>query len=63
MKKGEKFFVVFMDGQDEQFYNQYDTLVDAVTDNEDPVEVFEVTPKSLGKFEAVAQPVKLKRVK
>ena len=54
-------YLVWMDGDDEQYYNLYTSLKDAVIENEG-IEIFKADLKSLGKFEAVVQ-TKLKKIK
>lgn len=58
-----KLFLVWMDGEDEQYYNQYSSLEDAVSSEGDGVEVFTATPVSLGKFERSVKIVKSKKQK
>ncbi len=58
----EKVFLVWQDGVDQQFWNQYESLEDAVSDNQE-VEIYEAIPKLLGKFKVVAQKLKVKKVK
>lgn len=60
----KELFLVWKDDPNEQFYNQYDSLEDAVCDegeNGDAVEVFHVVPKSLGIFRKSYKIVKAKK--
>lgn len=49
-------YVVWMDGEDEQYFNQYNSLEDAVSENPNE-EVFEAKLKSLGRFELFVKKV------
>ena len=59
MSKGEKIYLVWQDGEDENYYNQYESLEDAVSSEEEPVEVFEADLKSLGQFRMQTKVVKI----
>lgn len=53
MNKNKEFFVVWQGGADEQFWNQYDSLEDAVSNEGGKcVEVFSCTPKALGLYDS-----------
>ncbi len=56
-------YLVWMDGEDEQYYNQYFTMADAVSDNGDGVEIYSATPKYRGKFKSKTAIVKIKQRK
>lgn len=59
--KPKELYLVWMDGDDEQYYSQYSSLKDAVIENEG-AEIFKASTKSLGRFQAVVQ-TKLKKAK
>lgn len=69
MDKKAKVYLVFVEEEDDcQYWNQYESLEDAVSateykDEDGAVEVYEATPKLLGRFKAVPQKMKVKRVK
>ncbi len=63
MIKGEKLYLVWQDGEDEQYYEQYESLEDAVTSRDEPVQVYEATVKSIGAYEVLPTKIKLKKVK
>lgn len=62
MKQGKKLYLVWMDGEDEQFYEQYEDLKDVVMSYDAPVQVYEATPKFLGTFTGSTE-VKVKKLK
>lgn len=65
MKKGEKIYLVYDsddDSDDNGYYNQYDTLKDAVRDNEDK-DIFEISLKSLGTFNLKVEEKLIKKKK
>lgn len=63
MENPKKMYLVWMDGVDEQYYNQYFTLEDAVSGHSDGVEVFIADIKFLGNFERSFKIVKSKTKK
>lgn len=63
MERQKELYLVWQDGVDEQFYNQYFTLTDAVSDSESGTEIFKADLKSLGSFELVTKVVKTKKGK
>lgn len=52
MNKQNKVYLVWADGEDEQYWNQFDSLEEAVTyeGGSAPVEVYVATPKRIGRF-------------
>lgn len=63
MPRAKELFLVWMDGEDEQFYNQYFSLTDAVASEGSGVEVFKADLTSLGSFELVTKLKKTKKSK
>lgn len=63
MNKNGKLFLVWQSGENEQFWNQYDSLENAVLSEGDGTEVFEATVKSLGVYERSVKFVKSKKEK
>lgn len=64
----KKIYLVWQDGEDEQYYNIYHSVDDAVASEHDDwengeVEVLEATPKCLGLFKLKTTTVKAKRKK
>ena len=49
--KPKVLYFVYQDGEDEQYYNQYESMEDAVSDSSNPVEVFEAKLNLLGTFQ------------
>ena len=60
MKRQKELF--WQGGADEQFYNQYESLVDAVS-SEEGNEIFEAKLTSLGSYRLVTKMVKEKKSK
>lgn len=61
MKK--EVYLVWQNAEDEQFFNQYDSLEDAVASEENPVEVYLAKPKMLGTFKVATKVVKSRKGK
>jgi hypothetical protein len=57
----DKVYLVWMGGEDEQYYNQYFSLSDAVTSNEEDTEILVADVRSLGRFKVVVKLVKNKK--
>lgn len=64
MNKEKKIYLVFNeDDNDSQFWEQYESLVDAVSSHGDGVEVYTAQPKRLGCFKRKASLVRIKQKK
>lgn len=50
--KPTKLYFVWRPEEDPQYFQQYDTLEEAVDDNDEPVEVYEADLKLVGNFES-----------
>ena len=61
MGRPKTMYMVWMDGDDEQYFNQYWTLEDAVSENPNE-EILEASFKSLGQFKLQVKKV-LKKIK
>ena len=56
-------YLVWQGAEDEQFYNQYTSLVDAVSSEEKGALIFKANLESLGSFELITKLVKNKKRK
>ncbi len=56
-------YLVWQDGEDEQYYNQYTDLVDAVSSEGTDVEIFKADIKSVGTYELITKLVKKTKTK
>jgi len=63
MERQKELFLVWQGGADEQFYNQYESLVDAVSSEEEGTEIFEAKLTSLGSYRLVTKMIKEKKSK
>lgn len=63
MARPKETFLVWQDSEDEQFYNQYSSLTDAVSEEGSDAEIFEATLKSLGKFKLVTKVIRAGKTK
>jgi hypothetical protein len=63
MNKNKNIYLVWQDGEDEQYWNQYESLIDAVTGEPDGAEIFEALPKSIGRYELQTKLKKSKKAK
>lgn len=54
-------YLVWMDGEDEQYYNQYQTIGEAISDNGDGVEIYSARPVYRGRFKSKVAIVKIKK--
>ena len=61
MSKPNELYLVWVGAEDEQYYNQYFTLEDAVRDNDSDTEIFKAEVESLGYFEVVTKLVSKKK--
>lgn len=59
----KELYFVWRGEEDGQYFEQYDSLEDAVTSNSSGVEVFKAELKSLGLFKVVTKVVKAKKGK
>lgn len=46
-----------------EYYNQYDSLNDAVSSEKEPVEVYRAIPRLVGKFKKAAKIIRVKKRK
>ena len=60
MSRPKTMYMVWMDGVDEQYFNQYSSLEDAISENPHD-EIFEANFKSLGRFELFVKKVEEKQ--
>jgi len=60
MKKQKPVYLVWQDGEDLEFWNQYESLNDAVSSEEEPVEVYRAQPRLVGKFKKAAKLIRVK---
>ena len=58
MPQPKELYLVWQDGEDEQYYNQYFSLKDAVSGEVEGAEIFKANVKLLGAFEIVTKLVK-----
>ena len=63
MARAKELFLVWMNGDDEQYYNQYFSLTDAVASEGSNAEIFKADLTSLGSFELVTKLKKTKQKK
>lgn len=59
----KKIYMVWQGGENEQFFNQFETIEDAVYSEGDVAEVYVAEPKYLGKFKRKVEMVKIKKRK
>lgn len=67
MEKPKELFLVWQDSEDELFFNQYETLQDAVAceekDDDESVEVYKASLQRLGEYKITTNVVKQKQPK
>jgi hypothetical protein len=63
MRRPKELFLVWQDGEDEQLYNQYWSLAEAVSGEGESAEIFEAKLTSLGYYKLVTKTVKTKKPK
>ena len=63
MERPKELFLVWQDDESEQFYNQYETLREAVAAEVKGAEVFKAQLSSLGSFEVKTKVIKRKNKK
>lgn len=63
MDQPKKLYLVWKDGEDEQYYNQYFSLEDAVSEEGDGVEVLQAKLTPIGAYKRSVRIVKTKKSK
>lgn len=63
MAKPKELFLVWQDGADEQYFNQYYNLLDAVTSEPEPCEVYKANVNYLGHFKSAVKVLKAKKAR
>lgn len=58
MSRPKELYLVWVDGEDEQYYNQYFSLTDAVKSEDEGTEIFKASLTPLGTFRLVTKLVK-----
>jgi len=61
MARPKELFVVWQDGEDEQFYNQYLSLLEAAKEEGPEAEIFKASLESVGSYDLVTKLVRPKK--
>lgn len=62
MERPKRVYLVWQSGEDQNYYDQYGSLAEAVEQN-NKAEIFIARPRCIGRYKTVTKPVRIKRRK